>query len=101
MSAEDSGALVQELSALFKVMAERAKGSAVDRPFNSPYYWAGFQASHIYTVYIIYIQYILYEEIHNIYTNRESQRSENERRVHLISGRTHNTECVCRIFMLL
>ena len=34
---------MQELSSLFKVMHERGNGAAIDRPFSSPYYWAGFQ----------------------------------------------------------
>lgn len=34
---------MQELSSLFKVMSERGNGAALDRPFSSPYHWAGFQ----------------------------------------------------------
>lgn len=43
LSPEDSDALMQELSSLFKVMSERGNGAALDRPFSSPYHWAGFQ----------------------------------------------------------
>lgn len=43
MSPEDSDALMKELSSLFKVMSERGNGAALDRPFSSPYHWAGFQ----------------------------------------------------------
>ncbi|CAM9303645.1 unnamed protein product, partial [Hapterophycus canaliculatus] len=42
-SPEDSDALMKELSLLFKTMSERGNGAAIDRPFSSPYHWAGFQ----------------------------------------------------------
>lgn len=45
LSPEDSDALMQELSSLFKVMSERGNGAALDRPFSSPYHWAGFQVT--------------------------------------------------------
>ncbi|CBJ25838.1 tetratricopeptide repeat domain protein [Ectocarpus siliculosus] len=44
LSPEDAESLMQELSSLFKVMSERGNGAALDRPFSSPYHWAGFQA---------------------------------------------------------
>ncbi|CAM9264513.1 unnamed protein product, partial [Ectocarpus sp. 12 AP-2014] len=43
LSPEDTESLMQELSSLFKVMSERGNGAALDRPFSSPYHWAGFQ----------------------------------------------------------
>ncbi|CAM9498108.1 unnamed protein product, partial [Ectocarpus fasciculatus] len=43
LSPEDAESLMQELSSLFKVMSERGNGAALDRPFSSPYHWAGFQ----------------------------------------------------------
>lgn len=43
LSGEHSEALLQDLTALFKAMSDRGGGAALDRPFSSPYYWAGFQ----------------------------------------------------------
>lgn len=43
LAPEDSDALMQELSSLFKTMSERGNGAALDKPFSSPYHWAGFQ----------------------------------------------------------
>ncbi|CAM9536199.1 unnamed protein product, partial [Scytosiphon promiscuus] len=43
LSPDDSDALMKELSSLFKAMSERGNGAAIDRPFSSPYHWAGFQ----------------------------------------------------------
>lgn len=45
LSSEDSDELMQALSSLFKVMSDRGSGAALDRPFASPYHWAGFQVS--------------------------------------------------------
>lgn len=42
---DDSDALMKELSSLFKTMSERGNGAAIDRPFSSPYHWAGFQVN--------------------------------------------------------
>lgn len=43
LSDQDSSEIIQELTAYFEATSERGGGVAMDRPFSSPYFWAGFQ----------------------------------------------------------